>query len=249
MPKITPEKKEAAKNQLEDLRSSVKFDTKDYPVELIVEKFNKGEFYTPDYQRAYIWKLKDKSYFIESVLLGLPIPFMFWGECEDGRMEIVDGVQRINTLVSFMDNKFRLRGLEKLTALNDFRFSDLGTAQQLRFKNKTLRIIVLDSETANTLRQDIFSRVNRSGRIANFSEFRRGTYPGPLTDFIDDCQKREEFIDICPLSKEKKARHEGFELILRFFAFSNNYLSFQHDVAPFLDEFLVKNQDSFNEEV
>lgn len=246
MAKITPEQKELAKNQLEEYRASVKYDTKDYPVELIVEKFKKGDFFVPDYQRAYIWKQKDRSYFIESVLLGLPIPFMFWGELEDGKMEIVDGVQRINTLSCFVSNELRLNGLEKLTSLNNFQFSDLGTAQQLRFKNKTLRIIVLDAGTTNALRQDIFSRVNRSGRMANASEFRRGTYPGSLTDFIDSCQKKPEFKDICPLSNEKYLRHEGFELILRFFAFTNNYLEFQHDVAPFLDNFLVENQESFD---
>lgn len=247
MTKIAPERKEAAKQQLEQFRIAVRYNTRDYPIELIVDKFQRGDFFVPDYQRKFIWPNKDKCYFIESVLMGLPIPFMFWGECEDGKMEIVDGVQRINTLVAFVQNRFKLSGLMKLTALNGFFFSDLSSAQQSKFLNNALRIIVLASETTDALRQDIFSRVNRSGKTTTDSEFRRGTYPGRLTSYIDRCQKDDLFRRICPLSKTKELRHEGFELILRFFAFVNNYLDFRHDVGPFLDEFLLNNQDSFDE--
>ena len=246
MAKITSEHKEMAVKQLEELRATVRYDTRDYPVELIVEKFNRGEFEVPDYQRQFIWDDKDKSYFVESVLLGLPIPFMFWVELNEGKMEIVDGVQRINTLSHFMANKIKLRDLRKLSELNGFRFSDLGTAQQLKFKNRALRIVLMPSETAENLRQDIFSRVNRSGKKAEPAEFRRGTYPGKLTDFIDKCQKKPEFRKICPLSKKKELRYEGFELVLRFFAYANAYLESKNKIALFLDEFLRTNQDTFN---
>ena len=248
MTQITVEKKEQATKQLEDLRASVRYDTRDYPVELIVEKFSKGDFVTPDYQRSFIWDVKDRSFFVESVLLGLPIPFMFWAELDEGKMEIVDGVQRINTLAHFVNDKIKLQGLKKLTELNGFKFSDLGTAQQLKFKNRALRIILLSSETADNLRQDIFSRVNRSGRKATDSEFRRGTYPGRLTDFIDKCQKKPLFKELCPLSNTKELRYEGFELVLRFFAYTNTYLDSKHKIGAFLDEFLNNNQDTFNEQ-
>jgi len=247
MAKITAQKKESATKQLEELRTTVRYDTRDYPAELIVEKFIKGDFEIPDYQRSFIWTEKDKSFFIESVLLGLPIPFMFWAERTEGKMEIVDGVQRINTLAHFMDDKIKLSGLEKLDELNGFKFSDLGTAQQLKFKNRALRIVLLSSETAESLRQDIFSRVNRSGKTATPSEFRRGTYPGRLTDFIDKCQKNHVFKQICPLTEKKDSRYEGFELVLRFFAYSNSYLESRHKIAIFLDEFLKNNQDTFDE--
>ena len=246
MAKITIEQKEKAISQLEAERAVVRYDTRDYPVELIVQKFKNGDFEVPDYQRQFIWDEKDKSYFVESVLLGLPIPFMFWVELDEGKIEIVDGVQRINTLVHFMDNKIKLRGLRKLTELNDFKFSDLGTSQQLKLKNRALRIILMPSDTAESLRQDIFSRVNRSGKKAEPAEFRRGTYPGKLTDFIDKCQKKPTFRAICPLSTKKDNRYEGFELVLRFFAYVDNYLKSKHKIALFLDEFLRSNQDTFN---
>jgi len=173
---------------------------------------------------------------------------MFWAERKDGKIEIVDGVQRINTLVHFVDDKIKLLNLKSLDKLEGFTFSDLGTWQQLHFNNRALRIILLATETTNQLRQDIFSRVNRSGQKANPSEFRRGTYPGKFTDFIDFCSKEKIFKQICPLNNKKELRYEGFELVLRFFAFTNKYLEFKHDVTPFLDDFLTEQQDKFDED-
>jgi hypothetical protein len=106
---------------------------------------------------------------------------------------------------------------------------------------------VLDHNTPDELRQDIFSRVNRSGIKVNDSEFRRGTYPGKLTKFIDKCAKESLFVSLCPVSKSQDKRHERFELVLRFFAYVNDYTSFDHQVAPFLDDFLMSHQNNFDE--
>ena len=107
--------------------------------------------------------------------------------------------------------------------------------------------MVLDNNTPDDLRQDIFSRINRSGKKVNDSEFRRGTYPGSLTKFIDKCAKNTLFVRLCPVSDIQEKRHERFELLLRFFAYVNDYASFDHQVAPFLDNYLVTNQSTFNE--
>lgn len=243
---ISSERREKADRQLKEIQRRVDYDTKDYTVELIVNKFNNGDFFVPEYQRDYIWAERNKSSFIESVLLGLPIPFMFLGDCNDGKMEIIDGVQRINTLVAFVEDKLSLQKLPKLIELNGFKFSDLSLPQQRKFFNRSLRIVVLDNETPNELRQDIFSRINRSGKQVNDSEFRRGTYSGALTKFIDRCAKENSFVSICPVTKMQEKRHERFELVLRFFAYVNEYKQFEHDVAPFLDDFLVRNQGSFD---
>ncbi|MDL2317691.1 DUF262 domain-containing protein [Eubacteriales bacterium OttesenSCG-928-A19] len=247
--KITQQQKTKAEAQLKELQRSVDYDTKDFTVEHLIAKFLKGDFFVPDYQRKFVWADTDRASFIESVLLGLPIPFMFLGDCEeDGKMEIIDGVQRINTLTSFSKNELELRGLPKLTELNGFRFNDLSEAQQRRFNNRTLRIIVLDENTPNELRQDIFSRVNRSGKRVNDSEFRRGAYPGRLTNFIDQCANDPLFVTLCPVTDNQKKRHERFELLLRFFAYVNDYESFEHKVSAFLDSFLTTNQNTFSEE-
>ena len=157
---ITQEEMKSADEQLKALQRQITYDTKDYTVELVVQKFSKNDFFIPDYQRGYVWKEKNKSSFIESVLLGLPIPFMFFADCDDGKLEIIDGAQRVQTLVSFVNNKLILSHLPKLKLLTGFRFSDLSSAQQRRFLNTALRIIVLEDATPKDVRQDIFNRIN-----------------------------------------------------------------------------------------
>lgn len=258
--KITVEQRDIAEAEILQQSRTVRYDTKDYTIGYLVSEFSPDKetsvddfvpqktFYIPEYQRNSVWDDKDRSLFIESILLGLPIPFLFFCEREDGTIEIVDGVQRITTLYSFMHNRFKLLYLQKLNSLKGFRYSDLSDAIQKKFKNRSLRIIVLDGDTSLAFRQDLFSRVNRSGKKISDAEFRRGTFPGEFTTFIEKCSKEVLFVKLCPLSKEKVDRYARFELVLRFFAFVNSYMDFKHDVAPFLDAYLLENQQTFNEE-
>lgn len=245
--KITFEQKQVADAQIKEIQKQIDYDTKDYTIEFLVEKFKKGDFFVPEYQRKFIWKESNRSLFIESVLLGLPIPFMFFGNCQNGKIEIIDGAQRIQTLNSFISDGFKLIGLKKLDTLNKFYFSDLSDIQQRKFKEKTLRIITLEEDTPNEIRQDLFNRINTSGIKANSSEIRRGSFPGRLTTFIEECCKNEIFIKLCPIPEKGERRHERFELVLRFFAYTNDYLSFVHSVNTFLDDFLISNMETFDE--
>lgn len=245
--KITPEEVIEAEEQLKTLQHQVEYDTKDYTLELLLSKFESKDFYIPDYQRQFVWKEKNKSSFIESVLLGLPIPFMFFASCDDGRLEIIDGAQRIQTLAAFKKGELKLSKLPKLNLLNGFSFSDLTLPTQRKFLNRTFRVVVLDEKTTPDIRQDLFNRINTSGVKASDSEVRRGSYPGKLTTFIENCCKDPLFISLCPISKNKEARQERFELVLRFFAYLHNYEKFVHEVNTFLDKFLMDNLDSFDE--
>ena len=246
--KVTPEQVEAAERQLKELQRQAEYDTKDYTLELLLDKFEKGDFYIPDYQRQFVWKPNNRSLFIESVLLGLPIPFMFFAGCDDGRLEIIDGAQRMQTLREFVKRKMKLSKLAKLTELDGFVFEDLSTATQRKFLNRTFRVVVLDEKTTTDIRQDLFNRINTSGVKASDSEVRRGSYPGKLTSYIEKCCKNELFVALCPISKNKAVRQERFELVLRFFAYLNDYKHFEHEVNPFLNDFLAKNLDSFDEQ-
>lgn len=152
-----------AEEQIRELQKEINFDTRDYPIEVLVDKFRANEFYIPGYQRKFIWDEKAKNIFIESVLLGIPIPFMFFYEDEYGRCEIIDGAQRMQTLEEFLNNDLKLNDLNKLTTLNEFLFKDLPEIFQRKFKRRTLRIIVLADTTSVKTRQDIFNRINIKG--------------------------------------------------------------------------------------
>ena len=248
MQSITPEQRKNAENQIKALRKEIDYDTRDYAIDFLVQQYRENEFYIPDeYQRQYIWESQNKNRFIESILLGLPIPFMFFSDADDGRCEIIDGAQRTQTLEEFMNNELKLSDLKKLTTLNGFTYADLPEYFKRKFNKTTMRIVVLSDETTLEIRQEIFNRINTTGIRANPSEIRRGSHAGPFMDFLKECTKNSTFIRVCPVSETSKKRYDDLELVLRFFAFLNNYKNFNHRVDEFLDSYVESVKDSFDQ--
>ena len=108
----------SAEAQIVELSKRIEFYLTEYSVELLAGKMSKGEFVVPNYQRAYTWEEDRKSRFIESLLLGLPIPFLFFWEMPNGNLEIVDGSQRLRTVEEFILGNLRLTELEWLPTLS-----------------------------------------------------------------------------------------------------------------------------------
>ena len=233
--------------QLRETQTSIGYDTKEYVVEVIVARFEKGLFYIPEYQRKFIWDINRQSKFIESLMMGLPIPFMFGVANEDGTTEILDGAQRINTLSSFVNGTLKLQGLERLDLLNDLVFSQLPSSQRNKFLDRSTRMVILPETVSKQARLDMFERINSGSEDLKKSEIRKGAYSGPFYDFIHDLTSLEKFQRLCPVSAKAAARGEREELILRFFAYSEKYHEFKHSVYSFLDAFLVeKNKNGFD---
>lgn len=247
MTSITIEQRKKAETQILSLQERIDYDVRDYPIAFIVENFDSEEYFVPDYQREFIWSESDQSRFIESLLLDLPIPLLFLSDTITGKLEIVDGVQRINTLSAFLDKKFKLSGLKKLTEANNFFYDDLPPALQRRLKSKALRIIVLRSSTSEDIRKELFDRLNTSGVGAKDSEIRRGAFEGEFMDFIEELANNPLRQKIAPVSLKNERRREHIELVLRFFAYANNYENFRHSVQIFIDDYIKANKDSFND--
>ncbi len=153
------EKIELAEKQIYEQQKNVAYDTREFTIEILVNKYCEGEekdlneIYIPEYQREFVWDNERKSKFMESILLGLPIPFIYVSEIkETGRLEIVDGSQRIRTLASFLKNGFAVKKLEILTELNGFKFKDLSIPRQRKLKNTAVRTIVLSDKTSEEVR-------------------------------------------------------------------------------------------------
>ena len=165
----------AIANQIREKKQEVRYGTREYVAEYLVGKFKTEDFYIPlEYQRNFVWSDEDCSYFIESVLIGLPIPYMFFADTEDGRTEIVDGAQRMNALVTFVNGDLTLRGLKILTAVNSKVYSELPIEVQRRFNNASFRVVYLEEDTTFEVRQEIFRRINSSGVRLKSQEIRRG---------------------------------------------------------------------------
>jgi len=227
---------EASEHQIIQNIRDVRYIVREYPAEVVVMKYlrgreeNKNEIYVPDYQRDLIWLEKAQSRFIESMLIGLPIPFLFVadvGDSEDpdnaGRLEIVDGVQRIRTLAQFFTGELVLSGLERLSALNGFRFSDLHPSRQRRFRRSTLRLIELTEGITEEVRREMFDRINTGSVGLEAVEVRRGMEPGPFLALTTELAGDPLLHQLAPISAALRKRYEYEELVTRFFAFLNRY--------------------------
>lgn len=254
---ITNERKEIAEEEIRDKRKSVDYNTLEYPIEIIVKKYLEGidedenELFIPDYQREMAWDDERQSKFIESVLLGLPIPYIFVAdisESEDlARLEIIDGTQRIRTLTRFITNELILNNLEKLKNLNGFKFKDLPLSRQRRFNRTTIRMIQLTEEADEEVRRDLFERINTGSVDLNEMEKRRGSKPGKFLDLIEELSQNQQFRELCSFTKTEIKKRDPQEFILRFFAFLNNYQNnYQNFSSKQIHEFLTKYLEEEN---
>lgn len=252
MAEITKDMAEKSSRQISEKKQDVKYDTRDYVIKYLVEQYSEGEFYIPlEYQRKFIWSDKDRCNFIESVLMGLPIPFMFFADTPDGRIEIVDGAQRIQTLVQFAQNELMLNNLKLLTESNNFRFKDFDKSIQRRFLNTSIRVVFLEEGTTEKTRQEIFKRINTGGERVNPTEARRGSIEGKFKNFIEKCTKNDLFNKLAPRTKITEDRYEGFELVSRFFAYSDNfatgYTDYDGNVANYIDKYIEEKNCKWTE--
>lgn len=215
--------KAAAEDAIKSLELTVRFLVTDYSVEFLAEKVKSGEYYVPEYQRKMVWGEEAQSRFIESVLIGLPIPFVFLWQDDEGRMEIVDGSQRLRTLQRFADNQFALTKLQLLSDANGFRFSDFSEGRQRKFNARVLRGIVLENATTVATRTEMFARINTGGTSANDAEIRRGSLPGLFTNLVIECAEYGPFVRLTPISPKLVNTREREELVVRFFTFLETY--------------------------
>jgi len=241
--------------QIIDEKKTVDFDTREFTIEFLVQKYltdietEENDIFVPEYQRDFVWDEVRQSRLIESITLGLPIPIVFMAEDAQGRLEIVDGSQRIRTLAAFISDDLKLMRLEKLTELNDLTFSDLPKSRQKKIKNTPIRMIVLSESATEEVRNDLFERINRGSDLLRNMEKRKGIYPGTFNDFIyKKCAKNQLLVKLAPLGKSVINRQEHEELILRFFALMDTYPKFPtygRGIGVMLDEYMEAKNKTF----
>ncbi len=249
---ITEKDKENAEQEILEKIKNYDYSTVEYPTEVILQQYGDGEeddeneIYIPDYQREFVWSEKRQSKFIESIILGIPIPYIFFADV-DGRYEIVDGSQRIRTLHAFLSNELRLQELEKLIKLNDFYFKDLTIIRQRRIRKKSLKMIALGEKTDSQARFDLFERINTGSDELKQIEVLKGSYSGKFYDFITECANNELFKKLCPISEKRTLREEPQQMVLRFFAYSEKREEYQGHVAPFIQKYIKDKKDNFTD--
>jgi uncharacterized protein with ParB-like and HNH nuclease domain len=245
-------------NQLEKERRKVDFDTFDISVKELVSMAGEEIIdVAPEYQRQFRWPIENQSRFIESVFLGIPVPSLFMAANKDGTWELIDGVQRLNTLIHFVGSaeqleKFKfsealeLKGLEVLSEYNGCAFADIPHTLRLKFLLRPLKVTTLSDKSDMKVRFDLFERLNTGGIRLTEQEIRACVYRGQFNDFLDELSQDKDFNAVVNLPEPKLEDGTRQELVLKFFAYFYNREKFEHSVVGFLNEFMMDAGQQFN---
>jgi len=201
----------------------VRVTKKDFSVYELLRKYrNKKLILDVAFQRRTVWKEKQKSELIESILMGLPLPIFYFKQLDNSRYAVVDGKQRLSALFEFLNNEFALKNLKILDFLNTKKFKDLEddlAIYQSQLEDYQIYSHVILPPTPDKIIFDVFDRVNRGGTQLNKQEIRNALYQGKGMELIHEIAKGEAFQAASRIKPEKDARMKGAYLLTRFFAF------------------------------
>jgi len=221
------------------------------PKELIIQ---------PDYQRLFRWTAEQRSRLIESILLELPIPQIFVIENQDSVLELIDGLQRISSVIHFIDHTLivpeeirqqvapdplRLSGCDIVKDLNGRTYADLPLSLKLRIKRSSVRMVTIKKSSSHMLRYEMFKRLNTGGSELSGQEIRNctarmvGESGVRFYSFLNNCASLPAFKTcIEPLADAVREQKGDEELVLRFLAAKTSIDTFQGSVRDWLDEFM-----------
>ncbi|MBB3268783.1 hypothetical protein FHW79_006459 [Azospirillum sp. OGB3] len=222
--------------------------TIDYPFETLAQRAKANPpklILDPEFQRKYKWD-KDgwgrASKFVESCLMRIPLPSCYFAENDDRAHLVIDGVQRITTIIRFMDDEFALEGMTAFPELNGKKFSELGSLAA-DFESTTIRCVVLRNENPRELIAEIFSRLNKGAVELSDQEIRHALFAGPFDKLLGELSQAPAIknFKIGKNGQTKKDSREGEELVLRYFAFKETSGEYSDNLTRFLDQFMEKS--------
>lgn len=221
----------------------------DYPFETLMSRINAQKpklVLNPEFQRKYKWDKQGwerASKFIESCLMRIPLPSCYFAEIEDGRHIVIDGVQRLTTIVKFFNDDFSLEGLTTFKELEGKKFSQLDNYRS-DLEATTIRCIILRKENPKKLIREIFSRLNQGAVTLTDQEIRHAIYPGPFDDLLCELAQIEAISKFGkgPSSEVERDSKEAEEQVLRFFAFTSAIDQYDDRLSRFLDSYMESKE-------
>ena len=225
----------------------------DYDVEGLVRRLDRNEIIIPPFQRNYIWKQREASRFIESLLLGLPVPGIFLArEKESNKLLVIDGQQRLKSLQFFYNGFFKpeddpdkkrvFKLIGVIPRLEGKTYETLEEQDRIKFGNCLLHATIIKQESPddnNTSVYHIFDRLNSEGRRLTPQEIRTAVGHGAFIEFLKELN---EFPYWREIYGKKSDRLKDQELILRFLALYYDREHYQSPMKEFLDRFLQKHR-------
>jgi uncharacterized protein with ParB-like and HNH nuclease domain len=234
---------------LEDVPFSYKMTNwgADYALETLVQRLQKGIIFVPPFQRNYVWDVTQASRFMESLLIGLPVPGVFLYKEEDtGKLLIVDGQQRLQTIRMFYEGMFEKRefALEGVSKdLEGKTYQTLNEEQRNNLNDTIIHATIVRQEVPeddNSSVYQIFERLNTGGTQLQPQEIRASIFHGPFSEFLQTLNSNSAWRTIFgPPSSRMKDQ----ELILRFLAFRFSADSYQRPLNTFLNSFMSRHRN------
>ncbi len=213
---------------------------------------------SPTFQRKYVWSKKSASKFIESLLINIPIPTVFVSANCDGVWDVVDGQQRLTSILKFLDNELQLSDLESLTELNKKYYDDLDEKTKRLLDNRTLSVVIIDNDSSEDIKFDIFMRINQGSVKLNEQELRNCLYRGPFMESIKEMGTNENLLKILKQKDTFINRLQHLEVIERFLSIreiidTNTFKlidgSYSGSTTNTINVFLKKNQNVDNDTI
>lgn len=251
--------------QIDELQAQIEqkrteFQTESYPMSIgeLINLYEKKEIeINPDFQRYFRWTDIQKSRLIESIILGIPIPSVFVFQREDGIWEVVDGLQRISTLIQLMSDLPKVEGLEKKERLRlqatkylpsleglvwdakEITDIEIPTSLKLFIKRAKLNFSIILSDAKSNAKYDIFQRLNTGGTYASDQEVRNSVMimiNKPTYEWFKKLARNPDFINTISLSERLTDEQYDVELVLRFISITYFKYSTKKELKDFFDE-------------
>lgn len=252
--------------ELAQTRTNLVTDRLDMSFGEIMNIYQDGDIIiSPEFQRLFRWSDYQKTRFIESVLLGIPIPPIFVSEDKDGKWELVDGLQRLSTILSFFGilkksvdkldeekNNWLFTEGDIISSLQGKRKEDLPLKLQIAIKRAVCRVELLRwNEKNNTIKYELFNRLNTGGSTATEQEIRNCIFRGTSNIFNDFLKKQSENTNLAKLVKPSKEQIEQLyleELVLRFVSLfqadENTKPDLTENISKYMTQFMKDNVDN-----
>ena len=225
----------------------------DFDIEGIVKRVDRGDIYIPEFQRNFVWKMPESSRFIESLLLGLPVPGVFLAQDpETSKMLVIDGQQRLLSLKFFYDGYFnpkegaKSKRIFKLAKVQDpynsLTYDTLPEKDRINLDNCVIHATVVKQDSPSdddTSIYHIFERLNSGGRKLTAQEIRQAVYHGSFLNLIGELNKDESWRNIFGAPNDRMRDHE---LIIRFFAMFEESKKYKKPMVDFINIYTKKNR-------
>jgi len=227
-------------------------------VDRLVKKFDNEELIlNPDFQRNEVWGIKQKSRLIESILIKIPIPSFYIDARDEAKWIVVDGLQRLSTIIKYIKDDFALKDLEFLQSIESKKFSELDRNFQRRIEDFKLTLYLIRPNTPEDIALNIFTRINTLGEPLSPQELRHAIYNGQSTKLLQELTQTKEFNQAVNPTSAMQKRMSDRELILRLLAFkistyenykkSNNLAIFLANTMKKINRMSIEEIDSLRE--